>query len=219
LSFLGGYGTSLAAFGVFGLLHSICAREPFKEALARRTGQFFVDQFWRLIYCLLSYAALYYGVAALLWGRNPENDFWIVIYPEWLWQTIIVLHLGSVAIMYAAFIQSDYLEFWGFKQAWRGIRILLGGARSEVKIFGTHRLETRGVYGWVRHPMLSAGLLFMLTSGPSLNNIVYTLMYTAYMLIGAYYEERRLLRIFGHAYRTYQNQVGAFFPRVRPLIA
>ena len=121
--------------------------------------------------------------------------------------------------MYAAFIQSDYLEFWGFRQAWRGISVLQGGATSEVKLFGTHRLEIKGVYGWVRHPMLSAGLLFLLTSGPSLNNIVYTVMYTAYMLIGGYYEERRLLRIFGEDYRAYQRRVGAFFPRVRSLVA
>ena len=217
--FLGSYGPSFVAFGAFGLLHSIGAREPFKDALARKTGPFFVDHFWRLIYCVVSYAALYYAVASLHWARNMEYDFWVFIYPEWLWQTITLLHLGSIAFMYAAFIQSDYLEFWGFRQAWRGISALQGGATSEVKLFGTHRLETQGVYGWVRHPMLSAGLLFLLTSGPSLNNIVYTVMYTAYMLIGGYYEERRLLRIFGEDYRAYQRRVGAFFPRVGSLVA
>jgi protein-S-isoprenylcysteine O-methyltransferase Ste14 len=219
LSFLGSYGPSLAAFGAFGLLHSICAQEPFKNALARRTGLFFVDHFWRLIYCAVSYGALYYGVASLHWARNTEYDFWVFIYPDWLWQAITVLHLGSIALIYAAFLQSDYLEFWGFRQAWRGICTLLGVAASEVRLFGTHRLETQGVYGWVRHPMLSAGLLFLLTSGPSLNNFVYIVMYTAYMLIGGYYEERRLLRIFGEDYRAYRRVVGAFFPRVRQLVA
>lgn len=219
LSFLGSYGPSFAAFGAFALLHSICAQEPFKDALARRTGPFFVDHFWRLIYCAASYGALYYGVASLHWARNTDYDFWVFIYPDWLWQTITALHLGSIALIYAAFLQSDYLEFWGFRQAWRGIRVLLGVAASEVRLFGTHRLETQGVYGWVRHPMLSAGLLFLLTSGPSLNNIVYCGMYTAYMLIGGYYEERRLLRIFGEDYRAYRRVVGAFFPRARQLVA
>jgi len=218
-SFLSSYGPSLAAFGAFGLLHSICAQEPFKEALARMTGPFFVDHFWRLIYCVVSYGALYSGVASLHWARNTGYDFWVFIYPDWLWQTITVLHLGSIALIYAAFLQSDYLEFWGFRQAWRGICAQRGVAASEVRLFGTHRLETQGVYGWVRHPMLSAGLMFLLTSGPSLNNIVYTVMYTAYMLIGGYYEERRLLRIFGEDYRSYQRNVGAFFPRVRQLVA
>ena len=63
--------------------------------------------------------------------------------------------------------------------------------------------------------MLVGGLLFLLTSGPSLNNLMYTAMYTAYMLIGGYHEERRLVRIFGEDYRRYQARVGAFFPRLR----
>ncbi len=89
------------------------------------------------------------------------------------------------------------------------------GGQTEEKLFGTHRLEVTGVYGWVRHPMLVAGLLFLLTSGPSLNNLVYTGMYTAYMLIGGYYEERRMVRIFGEDYLRYRCRVGAFFPRLR----
>jgi protein-S-isoprenylcysteine O-methyltransferase Ste14 len=61
--------------------------------------------------------------------------------------------------------------------------------------------------------MLAGGLVFLLTSGPSLNNIVYTVMYTVYMLIGSHYEERRLVRIFGEDYLRYRARVGAFFPR------
>jgi hypothetical protein len=216
-SVFGGYGASIAAFAVFGLLHSIGAQEPFKNLLVRWVGLFFVEHFWRLIYCGLSYWALYYGVASLHWARNTEYDVWLVAYPDWLWQIIIVLHLGSIAFLYAAFIQSDYLEFLGLKQTYQGLLKILGKAppKSEIKLFGTHRLEVRGVYGWVRHPMMVAGLLFLLTSGPSLNNIVYIAMYTTYMLIGGYYEERRMLRIFEDDYRRYQRRVGAFFPLFR----
>jgi len=213
-SVISDYGASIIAFAVFGLLHSIGAQEPFKQALARCTSSFVVDHFWRLLYCGLSYWALYYGVASLHWARNIEHDVWLVTYPDWLWQITIVLHLGSIALLYAAFLQSDYLEFLGFKQAYRGLLGILGKVppRSDIKLFGTHRLEVRGVYGWVRHPMMIAGLLFLLTSGPSLNNIVYTAMYTAYMVIGGYYEERRMIKIFEDDYRRYQRRVGAFFP-------
>jgi len=217
LSVFGGYGVSITAFAVFGLLHSIGAREPFKNALARRTSPFFVDHFWRLVYCGLSYWVLYYGVASLHWARNTEYDVWLIAYPDWLWQIIIVLHLGSIAFLYAAFIQSDYLEFLGLKQAYRGLLGIFGKAppTPDIDLFGTHRLEVRGVYGWVRHPMMVAGLLFLLTSGPSLNNIVYIAMYTTYMVIGGYYEETRMLRIFEDDYRDYQRRVGAFFPLFR----
>ncbi len=212
---LGDYGPSLVAFGLFAFLHSIGAREPFKNALARWTSPFFVEHFWRIVYCALSFVALYYGVAALHWARHPGNDVWLVAYPDWLWQAITVLHLGSIAFLYVAFIQSDYPEFLGLKQARRGLLALLGmPVRSAtVELFGTHRLVVKGVYGWVRHPMMVGGLFFLLTSGPSVNNLIYTVMYAAYMLIGGYYEERRLVRIFGEDYRRYQTRVGAFFPR------
>lgn len=214
---LGGYWPSLVAFGLFGALHSVGAQEPFKNALARWVGPFFVEHFWRAVYCVLSYAALYYGVASLHWGRHREYDVWLIDFPDSLWQLITVAHLGSIALMYAAFLQSDYLEFLGFKQAGRGVLKLLGRSRDapELELFGTHRLETHGVYAWVRHPMLVGGLLFLLTSGPSLNNLVYTVLYAAYMVVGGYYEERRMVRVFGDEYLRYRQRVGAFFPRLR----
>ncbi len=215
MTLLKDYAPSLVAFAVFAVLHSVGAREPFKLALARLAGAFFVEHFWRLVYCVGSYVALYWGVATLHWARHVENDVWVVVYPDWLWQMMVVLHLGSIALMYTAFLQSDYLEFLGFKQAWEGLLVWLNfrDGRARVELFGTHRLQVRGVYSWVRHPMMLGGLLFLLTSGPSLNNLAYTAMYAAYMVIGGYYEERRLVRIFGDTYRRYQAQVGAFVPR------
>jgi hypothetical protein len=214
---LADYGPSAAAFALFALFHSIGAREPFKRALGRWTGLFFVDHFWRAIYCALSFAALYRGVVALLWGRHADNNVWLMVYPAWLWQLITVVHLGSVALLYLAFWQSDYFEFLGLTQAWRGLRLLAGRPVNPASpaLFGTQRLVQTGLYGWVRHPMLAAGLLFLLTSGPSLNNLIYTALYTLYMLIGGHYEERRLVKIFGQDYLRYRSRVGAFFPRLR----
>ncbi|MCH6583047.1 MAG: isoprenylcysteine carboxylmethyltransferase family protein [Proteobacteria bacterium] len=217
LAILSDYWASFFAFALFGVLHSVCAWEPFKDALARWSSQFFVDHFWRFIYCALSYAALYYWISLLHWGQHPDSNIWLVDYPEPLWHGLVVLHLLSVVLAYVSFIQSDYLEFLGLKQLWQGIGRLSGRKASteDLDLFGTHRLEIKGIYGWVRHPMLLAGFLFLATSGPSRNNLVFLLMYTSYMLIGAYYEERRLIRIFGEQYVEYKRHVGAFFPRLR----
>ena len=217
------YWQSLAAFGLFGLFHSIGAREPFKNALARWTSPFLVAHFWRLLYCLISILWYYQFIGLLHWGLHPANDVWLIRYPDRLWQTITAIHLGSIALLYAAFLQSDYLEFIGLKQAWRGALAWLGWPepRSSLKQFGNRCLEVHGIYGWVRHPMLVGGLLFLMTNGPSLNNLVFIPMYGLYMVIGSHYEERRLIQIFGQDYLAYRNQVGSFFPRLwsrRPIL-
>ena len=207
------YRHSALAFATFGLLHSVGAREGFKNCLERVTGPFFVRHFWRFIYCALSYYALYHVVSVLHWSLNREYDQWLFVYPQWAWQIVMLLHLGSIGFIYAAFLQNDYLEFWGVKQAWRGLQQLRGRAVNEpMRLFGTDRLETTGVYGVVRHPMMAGGLWFLLTSGPSLNNAVFTVFYCTYMVIGGYFEERRLVRIFGEAYRDYRRRVPPFLP-------
>ncbi len=217
LAILSDYWASFCAFALFGVLHSVCAQEPFKNALARWVSQFFVDHYWRFIYNVLSFAALYYWIAVLHWGQHPDDNVWLIDYPQPLWRALVILHLFSIALAYVSFIQSAYLEFLGFKQLWQGTCRLAGLkiATEDLDLFGTHWLEIKGVYGWVRHPMLLAGFLFLASSGPSQNNLVFLFMYTSYMLIGAYYEERRLIRIFGQQYVEYRRQVGAFFPRLR----
>jgi protein-S-isoprenylcysteine O-methyltransferase Ste14 len=217
ITIIADYWASVAAFLLFGVLHSLGAQEACKDWLAARVGRFFVDHFWRLTYCVASYVSLYYVISNLHWGLHPRADEWLFAYPEWLWRLLVLLHVASIAFIYAAFVQSDYLEFWGFRQAWRGLAALRGNAPrgAALALFGTHRLVVHGLYAWVRHPMLIGGLLFLLTSGPSTNNLVFVGMYCIYMLIGAYYEERRMLRIFGDQYRSYRRNVGAFYPHLR----
>lgn len=210
------YWPGLLAFALYGLLHSIGAREPCKEFLARRMGRVSVDYYWRVIYCILSYLGLYHVISPIHWKFNPSHNVWLIAYPEWLWQVLLLLHVFSVVLAYWAFLQSDYLEFIGFRQLLQGIRVVMGWPPPEpLKLFGTQRLEVRGIYGWVRHPMLSAGFLFLLTSGPSLNNLMFLLMYGVYMVVGGYFEERRLIRIFGEEYLEYRTRVGAYIPLLR----
>jgi protein-S-isoprenylcysteine O-methyltransferase Ste14 len=134
----------------------------------------------------------------------------------WLWQAVTAIPPGAVALIYAAFLQSDYLEFLRLRQAWRVALTWFGrGApRPPFRQFGTQRLEVSGVYGWVRHPMLIGGLIFLVTRRPTLNTLVFALMYALYIVIGSYYEERRLIQIFGLDYAAYRKRVGGFVPRL-----
>jgi methanethiol S-methyltransferase len=44
--------------------------------------------------------------------------------------------------------------------------------------------------------------------------LAFNLGLTAYLFIGAYFEERKLVREFGEAYRGYQQRTPMFFPRL-----
>ena len=207
------YWPCVAIFLLFGLFHSICAREPFKEFLGRITSPFFVEHFWRIIYCTLSYALLYYSFFVALYVRHPEQNQVLVEYGATLWIFVHLLRLASVFLTYWAFLQSDYLEFLGFTQAWKGILKMAGKTPPPQKVFGTDRLEIRGVYGWIRHPMLAGGFWFLVSLPPTINNFVFLTFYSIYMFIGMYYEEERLIRVFGEDYIQYKKIVGALFPK------
>ncbi|MDP7040516.1 MAG: hypothetical protein QGI45_15265 [Myxococcota bacterium] len=207
------YWPSMLIFLGFGLFHSICAREPFKEALGRITSPFFVEYFWRIIYCFISYYLLYYTFFVVLYQHHPEQSVLLKDYPLSGWVFMYILRLVGVFLTYWAFLQSDYLEFLGFKQAYKGILKLLGKTPPPQKVFGTDRLEIHGVYGWIRHPMLAGGFWFIVSLPLTINNLIFLCFYSTYMVIGMYYEEERLVRVFGEDYVSYQKRVGALFPK------
>ena len=70
-----------------------------------------------------------------------------------------------------------------------------------------------GLYRWVRHPLYSAGLVFIwLTSVMTVNLLVLNLGLTIYLVVGAIYEERKLVREFGDLYVDYQKRVPMLIP-------
>jgi protein-S-isoprenylcysteine O-methyltransferase Ste14 len=77
-------------------------------------------------------------------------------------------------------------------------------------------LVTSGLYRFVRHPLYSAGLLFLwLTATMTLNQLIVYICATIYIFIGAYFEERKLLREFGAAYAEYKAATPMIIPGLR----
>ena len=111
-------------FILFALFHSITAQDYFKQWLARLSSSFFVDYFWRIIYCLIS---LYLWVECFFQPLTQLNDGHLLFnYPSFVWNLLPVAFFAGLIIAYWAFLQFDYLEFLGIKQAYFGIKRLLG---------------------------------------------------------------------------------------------
>jgi protein-S-isoprenylcysteine O-methyltransferase Ste14 len=69
-------------------------------------------------------------------------------------------------------------------------------------------LQTRGVYGFVRHPVYFAWVLMVIgTPHMTMTRLTFAVLSTTYLAIAIPFEERGLLEVFGPEYREYQKRV------------
>jgi protein-S-isoprenylcysteine O-methyltransferase Ste14 len=69
------------------------------------------------------------------------------------------------------------------------------------------------LYRLVRHPLYTFSLLVLwLNPVVSQNSLAFYLGATLYIVIGAYFEERKLLREFGEAYADYMRRTPMLIP-------
>jgi protein-S-isoprenylcysteine O-methyltransferase Ste14 len=74
-------------------------------------------------------------------------------------------------------------------------------------------LVTRGLYRFVRHPLYTAGLVFIwLSTRMTVNRLTLTVAATLYILLGATFEERKLRREYGEAYVRYSAVTPMLIP-------
>jgi len=82
------------------------------------------------------------------------------------------------------------------------------------------QLTFRGPYRWVRHPLYFFSIL-MIWCCPdiSADRLLFNFLWTTWIIIGTFLEERDLVASFGDAYRHFQRQVPMLIPKsFRPLL-
>lgn len=80
-----------------------------------------------------------------------------------------------------------------------------------------HKLVTRGIYRWVRHPLYGIGSFFIVSFGLMADNWFIALMgVLAFigMAVRTPKEEANLIAKFGDEYREYMKKTGRFLPRL-----
>jgi protein-S-isoprenylcysteine O-methyltransferase Ste14 len=73
-------------------------------------------------------------------------------------------------------------------------------------------LDTKGILGVVRHPWYAGGILIVWARDLDVTAILTNLVISAYFVIGAFLEERKLRTEFGEEYKAYQRNVSMLFP-------
>jgi len=185
------------AVAVWGVVHSIMASLGFKNILQRTFGDGAM-KFYRLFYNIFS--AISFVPILYLMVILPNKDLYQVSSP---WNYVMLAGQGiSVLLLFAAVLQTDTLSFVGLRQIF-----------SDEKN-GT--LVVNGFYRYVRHPLYTFGLLILwLSPNMTVNLLVIYISLTIYILVGAYFEERKLLREFGDEYTDYKAVTPMLIPGLK----
>jgi protein-S-isoprenylcysteine O-methyltransferase Ste14 len=103
-----------------------------------------------------------------------------------------------------------------------GVRALrtfdpLGVAPIRAALRGTryHPLPfvVSGPYRWVRHPLYFSVLVLIWTAlDLTADRLLFNLLWTAWIVVGTWLEERNLVHEFGDVYRDYQRSVPMLLP-------
>ena len=183
---------------LFGLQHSVMARESFKSWLCR----FINPLVERSVYIIASSLVL----VLILWFWQPLPGL------LWDFSTIPAAYLmygvGTLALILVAWatLSIGATQFMGISDA----KAALTGRTEKPVGFITPQ-----PYRIVRHPMQLGTLIFIwATPLMSTSHLMFASAMTLYIVIGLYFEERALIGEFGEKYRDYKQQVPALIPRL-----
>ena len=83
---------------------------------------------------------------------------------------------------------------------------------SNKALTDTGELDTSGILGITRHPWYLAAILFIWGRQLDVSAIILNVIFTGYLIVGAYLEEKKLVAEFGQKYLAYQRRVSMLIP-------
>ncbi|HEX2721171.1 MAG TPA: isoprenylcysteine carboxylmethyltransferase family protein, partial [Candidatus Deferrimicrobium sp.] len=194
----------IAAWGAFALFHSVTVSEPYERWARGFLGDGRFHAYHRLLFTAYSAAAT---AAVLLYVRSlPDIPFYRIDgVSRYAFHALQLC--GAALLLWTPW---DMKEFIGLRQ-WERHR--KGKEETQGR---NERLFTGKGYGLVRHPLyLGCSLLLAFHPVQTHGSAATAAAVLTYFYIGTFFEERRLVRQFGEAYRAYQRRVPRFFPLPR----
>lgn len=159
-------------------------------------------RYYRICYNLFSAMTLFIPV---LYGVRLQGDPLIIM--DGIFTPIrFILLLFSIVFFAAGARKYDMSIFTGIFQA------STGKTRGAISIDNT--LDISGIHQVTRHPWYIGGimLLWSYKTGFDLQSIITSTVLSLYFVIGAFLEEKKLVMIFGHDYKQYQQEVSMLLP-------
>ena len=140
----------------------------------------------------------------------------VVIYQQFLSEEIIfswpgpwnilkfAMYLASFVLIYGGYRVYDMRYVLGTKQ----LREMRKGKKTEAMKF-----NYTGILEYVRHPWYSGAILLVWAFGPISDvSLVSKTVLTAYIIIGSFLEEKKLIHEIGEPYLEYRKRVSMLIP-------
>lgn len=194
----------LLALVLFGVLHSLTAGPPFKHVARTWLGERVYHGLYRLLYNTFSAITILPALALLVLRPGP-----VVWDAAGIAATLLTLaQIGSLIGLVLTALQFDVWRFAGLRQA-------VAYFAGDPLPLPPEPFVERGMYGLVRHPLYVFSILYIWTF-PTMRaaQLAFAVGATLYFVIGAQFEERRLEREIGPAYRAYRCRVPFMIPFV-----
>lgn len=188
----------LALIALFGVQHSVMARQGFKRAWTRLVP----EPIERSTYVLFASAAL---IVLFAFWRPIDATIWEITNPLGATLLWALFAAGWLIVLSSTFLLNHF-ELFGLQQAWFSLRQRAAAAPQ---------FRTPLYYRFVRHPLYSGFFLaFWASPMMSAGHLLLAAGMSAYMLIAIQLEERDLVGLFGRDYETYRTKVGMLAPGI-----
>lgn len=189
-------------FALFAISHSFLASRKLKKTLAKKIGK--KVAFYRLFYNI---SAIIFFAAVYTLAPEPDLIIYDLQYPFDI-ITFALQILSLVGLVWAV-SQIDLKEFLGISQINRYLR----GEYNAEDLDQKQTFNITGASKFTRHPIYLFCILFLgLRPTMSLFYMIMFICCVIYFYVGSFYEERKLVEIFGNDYKSYQKKVPRIFP-------
>jgi len=180
---------------LFCALHSVFASVKFKAFAERRMPRLY--KFYRLYYTLFAFASF----------------------------TLIIIYQITIT-SYQIFVPNRMSLVTGIFIAGLGLAIMcicilkyfmqLSGLKELIENRTNNELMVSGIHKHVRHPLYAGTFIFiwaLLVLFPAFSLFIANVIITVYTLVGLKFEEVKLEKEFGDAYKMYKEEVPMIIPR------
>ena len=187
----------IAFWIVYYAVHSILASAIVKRFFKNNLGKFY--HYYRLGYSI-------FATITLAW----------LLYFQYSFKSPVLIRIGWIKyVSFFILVLPGLLLMGGSIKKYF---MLLSGVRSIYQSVPVSELKMDGIHRYMRHPLYAGTILFvcgLFFIFPYLNNLIAVVLLILYVIIGIYFEEKKLIKEFGNNYRSYMLNVPKLIPDLK----